>query len=194
MKNIYQKLVVASGGVALSLGSLTMGIPAQAVLMSYDFLVSDLQGPGPHNGTTGSGYFTFDSEGEELDLGSGKVIKQVLDFEFNWLGQTFGVETLDFEDDGDGVLFVDGVFQSLDWDYVADANLSWDLFENEFEYTDLSVPFFIGSGYGEVSYQKQQPVSNVPEPGVVVGLGLVGFGFWLNKKKLSHRSISKKNI
>ena len=88
MKNIYQKLVLASGGVALSLGSLTMGIPAQAVLMRYDFLVSDLQGPGPHNGTTGSGYFTFDSEGEEFEISPGEVIKQVLDFEFNWLVRT----------------------------------------------------------------------------------------------------------
>ncbi len=193
MKNIYQKLVVASAGVVLSLGSLPMGIPAQAVLMKYDFSVSDIQRPGPHNGTAGSGYFTFDSEGEEFEIGSGEVIKQVLDFEFNWLGQTFGVETLDFENDADGVLFVNGVFEGLDWDYPGDP-LSWDLFKNEFDYTDLdSSPNF--SGDGEVSYQKQEPPSNdVPEPGVVVGLSLVGFGFWLNKKKLSHRSISKKNI
>ncbi|MGD1698788.1 PEP-CTERM sorting domain-containing protein [Dapis sp. BLCC M229] len=193
MKNIYQKLVVASAGVALSLGSLTIGIPAQAVLMSYDFLVPDIQGPGPHNGTTGSGYFTFDSEGEEFEISPGEVIKEVLDFEFNWLGQTFGVETLDFENDADGVLFVDGVFQGLDWDYPGDP-LSWDLIENEFDYTDLSGSSPNFSGYGDVSYQKQESVSNVSEPGIVIGLGLVGFGFWLNKKKLSHRSISRKNI
>ncbi|OZH52383.1 hypothetical protein AFK68_24755 [Hydrocoleum sp. CS-953] len=186
MKNIYKKLVLASGGVVISLGSLTIAMPAQAVLMRYDFSVTNIDG-GIHDGTTGSGYFTFDSEGEELDIGSGEVIKQVLDFEFNWLGQTFGVEALDFENDGDGVLFENGVFQSLDWDYVADANLSWDLFENEFDYTDLSGFPFNGSGYGEVSYEKQEPVSDVPEPGVVIGLGLVGLGFWLNKKKLSHR-------
>ncbi|NEQ35384.1 MAG: PEP-CTERM sorting domain-containing protein [Okeania sp. SIO3I5] len=156
-------------------------MPAQAVLMRYDFPVTNIDG-GIHDSTTGSGYFTFDSEGEELDIDSGEVIKQVLDFEFNWLGQTFGVETLDFEDDGDGVLFANGKFQGLDWT-LDDANLSWDLFENEFEYTDLS-GFPNVSGYGEVSYEKQ--ISDVPEPGVVMGLGLVGLGFCLNKKKLSH--------
>ena len=182
MKNIYQKLAVASSGVVISLGSLTVAMPAQAVLMRYDFSVTNIDG-GIRDSTTGSGYFTFDSEGEELDIGSGEVVKEVLDFEFNWINQTFGLEALDFEDDGDGVLFVDGEFQGLDWDYVADADLSWDLFENEFDYTDLSGSPFNGSGYGEVSYEKQ--ISDVPEPGVVMGLGLVGLGFCLNKKKLS---------
>ena len=66
-----------------------------------------------------------------------------------WLGQTFGVETLDFENDADGVLFVNGVFQGLDWDYPGDP-LSWDLLENDFDYTDLSVSLPNVSGDGEV--------------------------------------------
>lgn len=181
MKKVYQKLAVASSGVALSLGSLTIGMPAQAAVMTYNFFVTNIEG-GIHNGTTGSGYFTFDNEGVEV---SGEVVKQVSAFEFNWLGETYGVETLDFENDLDGVLFVDGVFQGLDWDYVANADLSWDLIEDEFDYTDLTGLPFNSLGSGEVIYQQGEPISDVPEPGVVLGLGLIGVGAWLNKKKLS---------
>lgn len=183
MKRIYQKLAVASGGAAISLGCLTTAIPGQAAMMTYDFSVINIE-EGIHDGTTGSGYFTFDNEGVELP---GKVVKQVSDFQFNWLGKTYGIETLDFDQDEDGVLFVDGIFQGLDWDYIANADLSWDLIKNEFDYVDLSAPFPLFQGYGEVTYQKQEPASDVPEPGVLVGLGLVGLGGLLNKKKLSHR-------
>lgn len=181
MKNIYEKLAVASGGVALSLGSLTMGIPAQAALMTYDFSVTNIQ-EGIHEGTTASGSFTFDDEGVEV---TGEVIKQVLEFEFNWLGETYGVETLDFEADLDGVLFKDGVFQGLDWDYKT-LPLSWDLLTDSFIYTDISAPLFQFEGEGQVSYQKQEPVSDVPEPGIVLSLTVISLAGLLNKKKLSH--------
>ncbi|MDJ0554481.1 MAG: PEP-CTERM sorting domain-containing protein [Microcoleaceae cyanobacterium MO_207.B10] len=186
MKKIYQKLAVVSSGVALGLGSLATDIPAQAATMTYDFYVSNIEG-GVHDGTTGSGYFTFDSEGEEFKIGGNEVIKKVLDFEFNWLGQTYGVEALDFENDADGILFLDEVFQGLDWDYNTGL-LSWDLINDEFDYIDAGAPFPLFQGYGEVTYQKQEPISDVPEPGVLVGLGLISLGALLNKKKkLSHR-------
>lgn len=186
MKNIYQKLVFASSGVILSLSPLTMSMPAEAVSMTrYDFSVEI--DDGPQSGTIGSGYFTFDSLGEETQIDSNQVVKKVLDFEFNWLNETYGVEALDFQNDADGVLFENGVFQGLDWDYRPSSRLFWDLERDEFVYNDLSAGYFNSEGEGLVSYQKNEPVSSVPEPGVVIGLGLVSLGFLLNKKKLSNR-------
>ena len=183
MKNIYQKLVFASSGVILSLSPLTMSMPAEAVSMTrYDFSV-EILGMGKNE----SGYFTFDSLGEETQIDSNQVVKKVLDFEFNWLNETYGVEALDFQNDADGVLFENGVFQGLDWDYRPSSRLSWDLELDEFVYNDLSAGYFNSEGEGLVSYQKNEPVSSVPEPGVVIGLGLVSLGFLLNKKKLSNR-------
>ena len=124
---------------------------------------------------------------KKLKLTSNQVVKEVLDFEFNWLNETFDVQALDFQNDEDGVVFENGVFQGLDWDYVSSI-LSWDLERDEFVYNDLSAGFFSYSeGEGLVSYQKKEQVSSVPEPGVVIGLGLVSLGFLLNKKKLSNR-------
>ncbi|MGB3514168.1 MAG: hypothetical protein WBA93_34160 [Microcoleaceae cyanobacterium] len=182
MKKIYEKLAVAGTGVVLSFGSLTMGIPAQAASMTYDFSVTNIEG-GIHDGSTGSGSFTFDNEGVGVP---GEMVKQVSVFEFTWLGETYGVETLDFENDADGVLFVDGVFQGLDWDYNI-GPLSWDLLTDSFIYTDSSALNFQFEGEGQVSYQKQEPVSDVPEPGVVLGLALISVAGLLNKNKLSHR-------
>lgn len=183
MKNIYQKLVFASSGVILSLSPLTMSMPAEAVSMTrYDFSV-EILGMGKNE----SGYFTFDSLGQETQIDSNQVVKKVLDFEFNWLNETYGVEALDFQNDADGVLFENGVFQGLDWDYRPSSRLSWDLELDEFVYNDLSAGYFNSEGEGLVSYQKNEPVSSVPEPGVVIGLGLVSLGFLLNKKKLSNR-------
>ncbi len=183
MKNIYQKLVFASSGVILSLSPLTMSMPAEAVSMTrYDFSV-EILGMGKNE----SGYFTFDSLGQETQIYSNQVVKKVLDFEFNWLNETYGVEALDFQNDADGVLFENGVFQGLDWDYRPSSRLSWDLELDEFVYNDLSAGYFNSEGEGLVSYQKNEPVSSVPEPGVVIGLGLVSLGFLLNKKKLSNR-------
>lgn len=186
MKSIYQKLVFASGGVILSLSPLTMGMTAQAVSMTrYDFSV-EIQ-DGSQIDTIGSGYLTFDSLGQEIQIENNQVVKEVLDFEFNWLNETFDVQALDFQNDEDGVVFENGVFQGLDWDYVSSI-LSWDLERDEFVYNDLSASFFSYSeGEGLVSYQKKEQVSSVPEPGVVIGLGLVSLGFLLNKKKLSNR-------
>ncbi|NES66590.1 MAG: PEP-CTERM sorting domain-containing protein [Okeania sp. SIO2D1] len=147
--------------------------------MRYDFSVTNIDG-GIHYGKTGSGYFTFDNEGVG---GSGEFVKQVSEFNFNWLGQNYGIEALDFENDGDGVLLVDGVFQGLDWDYIASADLSWDLTTDEFDYVDTSAIFPLFQGSGEVIYQQQQATSAVPEPGVLVGLGVVSLGGLLNKKK-----------
>ena len=190
MKNVYQKLVFASSGVILSLSPLTMSMPAEAVSMTrYDFSV-EIQ-DGPQMGKNGSGYFTFDSLGEETQIDSNQVVKKVLDFEFNsefnWLNETYEEEALDFQNDADGVLFENGVFQELDWDYAPSRRLFRDLERDEFVYNDLSAGYFNSEGEGLVSYQKNEPVSSVPEPGVVIGLGLVSLGFLLNKKKLSNR-------
>ena len=187
MKNIYQKLVFASSGVILSLSPLTMSMPAEAVSMTrYDFSV-EILGMGKNE----SGYFTFDSLGQETQIYSNQVVKKVLDFEFNsefnWLNETYEEEALDFQNDADGVLFENGVFQELDWDYAPSRRLFRDLERDEFVYNDFSAGLSNTEGEGLVSYQKKEQVSSVPEPGVVIGLGLVSLGFLLNKKKLSNR-------
>ena len=81
-----------------------MSMPAEAVSMTrYDFSV-EILGMGKNE----SGYFTFDSLGQETQIYSNQVVKKVLDFEFNsefnWLNETYEEEALDFQNDADGVL------------------------------------------------------------------------------------------
>jgi hypothetical protein len=131
---VYQKLAVATAGLALSFTTVDV-IPAQAAILKYDFTVSIPEIPflgfvpevpypvQPLAGSTGSGFFTYDDAATPVfDPLFGLEFFGVTEVEFNFFGNTF---TASDEVGVAGglqdtvplpyVLFRDGVFLGLNY-------------------------------------------------------------------------------
>jgi hypothetical protein len=146
---VYQKLAVATAGLALSFTTVD-AIPAQAAVLQYDFVVSIPETPfseNPLQGSTGSGFFTYDDAATPVFDPFGVGYVGVINLEFNFLGNTFiasddvgfssGVTDIPFPSVG----LKDGVFQGLN--YVVTSTSSKNI---GFYFTASESAFFAGRG------------------------------------------------
>lgn len=187
MKN-YQKLAVATAGVALSLVAIEAN-SAQAAIITYDFTVDVTTGS--LTDTQYQGFFSYDDSTLTASGVESVGIAEGLSISFEFLGVTYTEADDDLVDFGfPFVEFNQGSLVGLQ--YTVSNNAIFSIFGDnpnglgggdQFNYIDEN-SFEVGNG--SVTYSLRPASVSVPEPSAVFGLGVLGFG-WLVRKKFGLR-------
>ncbi|MGK7927241.1 MAG: PEP-CTERM sorting domain-containing protein [Spirulina sp.] len=189
MRNIKRGIAAT----VMVLGLLAAGNnPVRGATIAYDFTVEVFFGP--LSGNTFAGWFSFDDTNltgvgsEVLDIPNDN-----LKIEFSFLEKTFDQDDESFEIYIDRTLpvpsvsFLDGVLEGLSYrvDEVRGTHLTpipdpvqdFTILESGFGYrTWKDDKIFL---YGKVTYEQK----NVPEPGTLLAIGVLGGGFLLKTKR-----------
>jgi hypothetical protein len=194
---IYQKLVVATTGIALSLIAIESN-SAKAATITYDFTVDIVESELLNNNLLISGFFTYDDstiEGtgsETIPVILATHIRRFKDYP----DSPGAIITSDDLYGGGGpaipneanVLLENGMFNGFQWD-LAIRRFGFNI-DNE-EYNNLFVGINLCQdpnqtlcrSTGIVSYTlREEPTTSVPEPGGLAGIFLLGLGLLLKKR------------
>lgn len=186
----YQKLAVTTAAAALSFAVMEAK-PVQAATIIYDFAIDVTSGP--LIGSQTSGFFSYD---DSTLTGNGVEtlgVNEGLSVSFNFLNETYN-ETDDIGFSSSPIVqFQDRNLLGLNFNVFYGSSLQFAIADevdvstgavglgggNLFAYdTDPSAAF---EGLGTVTYRQ------VPEPGSVVGLSVLGLGFLLKKVTSSRK-------
>lgn len=181
--NIFQKLAVVTAGAALSFTVMEANQRnlAEAAILTYDFnvTISDTDGNSRLEGKTGFGQITYD----DSSLGSGRVEYSnpsfVSSYFFNFVNFWTG-EPKTYTMSNTSELRV--AFNNNNLLYIADFPNNYYVYFDPYPRVhggDLNeeVKFL-----GTYSVKGEDEEATVPEPSIVAGLSILGFG-WLLKRK-----------
>ena len=182
--NIFTKLAVATTSAALSFVAIEAN-PVQAATITYDFDVNITSGPLGDN--IYEGFFSYD-DSTLTGIGREKVgVAEELSIVFEFLGETY----TEVDDNNFDFNFPFGEFQYdslVGLQYIINDTPNNSILSifgdnpnglgggDRFQYVDVN-SFEVNEG--RVTYSLRP----VPEPGMAVGLGAVGLGWLLRKKK-----------
>lgn len=184
----YQKLAVATAGVALSFATIEAN-SAQAAIITYDFTVDVTTGS--LTDTQYQGFFSYDDSTLTASGVESVGIAEGLSISFDFLGVTYTEADDDLVDFGFPLVeFNQGSLVGLQ--YTVSNNAIFSIFGDnpnglgggdQFNYID-ETSFEVGNG--SVTYSLRPASVSVPEPSAVFGLGVLGFG-WLVRNKFGLR-------
>lgn len=188
--NIYKNLTVATVGLTVSFTALEAHC-VQAATITYDFTVEVTSGL--LAGEIYKGFFSYDDSTLAGNGVESVAVGEGLSISFNFLDVSYA-ETDDntFEFGFPFVEFNNGTLVGLQYTVVKDSIFS--IFGDEpnglgggdkFNYID-KVSFEVGDG--SVVYSLRQPSTSVPEPSVVLALGVLSLGSLMNKTRVQRHS------
>lgn len=195
--SIYQKLVVATTSIAISLITIESN-PAKAATITYDFTVDIVESELLNNNLVVSGFFSYDDSTTE---GTGSETIPVILATHITRTQEYpnspgAIITSDDPYGGGGpavineanVLLENGIFAGFQWDLIIRR---YEFYIDNEEYKDLYFATLpcqdpleqFCRQTGIVSYTlREEPSASVPEPNVLAGFSLLGLSLLLKKK------------
>ena len=176
MSNKFTSLLALGAGFAIALAA---GGTAQAAQFTYDFNAT--ADSGPFAGAAATGFFSFNDDTPPAHTDLSSNFYPVSQAEVNYAGATYTLADADFSVEA-ATSSVDGTLLGLDY---TSTTLPFSFALNSIDGSQGSFSYEVegqgGAGSFGYALREDQPTKSVPEPSVLIGLGVMSAALLMKK-------------